>query len=299
MPVIDAQVHVYEQNHPDRPWAREIAGPSEVTGEDMINAMDLVGVDGALIVSTYTTYKFDTSYAVEVRTAHPDRFAMISPVDPGRDDIADVISEWAATAGAVGVRLLLPSAALDVPQLDPKDPGVDRVMMAAARFNMPVCLQCSGEIPRAGSLAASYPDTQLVIDHLGLHQPVTPPPPSDPFADLPALLDLARYPNVALKVTGSATLSHMPFPFADLHEPLSRIFDTFGFDRCMWGSDWTRATALVSYADAVAAFRDGDLLSADERAALMGETLERIFGWRPAASSGQAIGPADSASRGA
>jgi L-fuconolactonase len=53
----------------------------------------------------------------------------------------------------------------------------------------------------------------------------------------------------------------------------------------MWGTDWTRATALVSYAEAVAAFRDGDWLSPGERAALIGETLERVFRWRPAAPS--------------
>jgi predicted TIM-barrel fold metal-dependent hydrolase len=285
MLVIDAQVHVYERNHPGRPWMKEIHGPPEVTGEDMIKAMDSVGVDGALVVSAYTTYKFDPSYAVEACAAHPDRFAMITPVDPSRDDIVDEISDWAAKPGAVGVRLLLPSEALDVPQLNVKDRGVDRVMTAAARFNMPVCLQCSGELPRAGSLAASYPDTQLVVDHLGLQQPVKPPPLPNPFADLPALLELARYPNLALKVTGAATLSRTSFPFADLHQPLSRIFDAFGFDRCMWGTDWTRATALVSYADAVAAFRDGDWLSVGERAALMGETLERVFGWRPAVPS--------------
>jgi L-fuconolactonase len=285
MLVIDAQVHVYERNHPGRPWVKQIPGPAEVTGNDMIKAMDSVGVDGALLLSTYTTYKFDPSYAIEACAAHPDRFAMITPIDPSRDDIVDVISDWAAKPGAVGVRLLLSSEAADIPQSRAKDRGIDRVMRAAARFNMPVCVHCSGDLPLAGSIAASYPDTQLVIDHLGLHQPINPPPVPDPFADLPVLLELARYPNVAIKVTGAATLSSTAFPFADLHEPLSRIFDAFGFDRCMWGTDWTRATALVTYADAVAAFRDGDWLSVGERAALMGGTLERVFGWRPAVPS--------------
>lgn len=284
MLLIDAQVHVYERNHLGRPWAKEIHGPSEVTGDDMVKAMDSVGVDAALLVSTYGTYKFDNSYAVEVCSAHLDRFAMITPVDPDRDDIVDVISDWATKPGAVGVRLLLPSESLDFPQLDLDGRGMDRVMTAAARFSMPVCVQCFGGLTLVGSLAARYPDTQLVIDHLGLHQPVQPPPPANPFAELPALLELARYPNVAVKVTGVATLSHMSFPFVDLHEPLGRIFDAFGFDRCMWGTDWTR-TALVSYADAVAAFRDGDWLSVGDRAALMGETLERVFGWRPRVSS--------------
>ena len=36
MPTIDAQVHCYERNHPGRPWAAVLAGPPEVTAEDMI-----------------------------------------------------------------------------------------------------------------------------------------------------------------------------------------------------------------------------------------------------------------------
>ena len=64
MPIIDAQVHCYERNHPGRPWHAVLAGPPEVTGPDMVKAMDEVGVDGALLVSVYTMYRWDASYAV-------------------------------------------------------------------------------------------------------------------------------------------------------------------------------------------------------------------------------------------
>ena len=54
MPTIDVQVHAYERDRPGRPWAAVLHGPAEVTGEDMIKAMDAVGVDGALLVSPYS-----------------------------------------------------------------------------------------------------------------------------------------------------------------------------------------------------------------------------------------------------
>ena len=44
------------------------------------------------------------------------------------------------------------------------------------------------------------------------------------------------------------------------------MFDAWGFDRCLWDTDWTRAFAVVNYAQAVAPFR----LSDSERAMLMG-----------------------------
>ena len=46
MPIIDAQVHAYERDHPGRPWAAVLHGPPEVTGDEMVAAMDAVGVDG-------------------------------------------------------------------------------------------------------------------------------------------------------------------------------------------------------------------------------------------------------------
>jgi len=50
MLTIDAQVHAYEHNHPGRPWVGTLTGPAEVTGDQMVAAMDAVGVDGAILV---------------------------------------------------------------------------------------------------------------------------------------------------------------------------------------------------------------------------------------------------------
>jgi predicted TIM-barrel fold metal-dependent hydrolase len=144
-----------------------------------------------------------------------------------------------------------------------------------------VCVLGWGRLDQIDELIGAHPDTRVVVDHLGLLQPFEPPPPDEPFADLPQLLALARHPNAAVKVTGACTLSHRPAPFDDIWEPLGRVFDAFGIDRCMWGTDWTRATAVVSYHDAVSAFRDTGRLSESDRAALMGGTVERVFGWAP------------------
>ena len=102
MLTIDAQVHAYERNHPGRPWADVLHGPPEVTGDDMVAAMDAVGVDGALLVSPFTMYRYDASYAIDVHAAHPGRFGLIKPVDPTDPRVADTIADWAATDGRGG-----------------------------------------------------------------------------------------------------------------------------------------------------------------------------------------------------
>jgi L-fuconolactonase len=275
MPIIDAQVHAYERDHPGRPWTDVLHGPPEVTGDNMVAAMDRVGVDGAILVSAFTMYRYDASYATEVYNAHPTRFRLIKPVDPTSETVADTIASWAATKGAVAIRIMMRGTV----SADPADPGINRVLKAAGAAGLPVNLLCWGRLEQVAQLATRNPDTSLVIDHLGLQQPFEPPPPADPFRDLPALLALAECRNVTVKITGACTLSHEPYPYADIWEPVCRILDTFGLDRCMWGTDWTRAVGLLTYQQGVDAFRNTDRLSDSDRATLMGGTLQRVYRW--------------------
>jgi L-fuconolactonase len=275
MPIFDAQVHAYERNHPGRPWVGTLHGPAEVTGDQMVAAMDAVGVDGAVLVSPFSMYRYDASYALEIFAAHPSRFRLVKPVDPTDPAVADTIADWAATKGTVGIRVFL----RDTVSTDPADPAINRVLAEAGRHSLPVNLACTGRLEQAGQLAARNPDTQLVIDHLGLQQPPVPPAPPQPFGELPKVLALAAHPNIAIKISGACTLSHEPFPYEDIWDPLGRIFDAFRFGRCMWGTDWTRAVALLTYEQGVEAFRVTDRLSDSDRGLLMGDTLARVYNW--------------------
>ncbi len=277
MAIIDAQVHAYERNHPGRPWAAVLHGPPEVTGEQMLAVMDSVGVDAAILVSAFTMYRYDASYAISVRNAHPNRFALVKPVDPTDQAVAETIADWARQDGAVGIRIMMRGEV----STDPADPGINRVLAAAALHDLPVNLLAYGRLQQVAELAARNPNTRLVIDHVGLQQPFQPPAAAQPFADLPALLALAAHDNVVVKITGACTLSHQPFPYTDIWDNLARIFDAFSFDRCLWGTDWTRATGLLTYQQGVDAFRLSDRLSDAERATLMGGALQRVYKWSP------------------
>ena len=120
-----------------------------------------------------------------------------------------------------------------------------------------------------------------MLDHLGLRQPLVPPPPIEPFEGLANVTALARLENIAIKVSGVCTLSHKPFPYEDIWAPLTQIFESFGFERCLWGTDWTRAVDLLTYEQGVNAFTMTNHLTDTERAALMGGSLIKIYNWRP------------------
>src|SRR5919201_373442 len=241
MTIIDSQVHAYEANTPKRPWHSVPNWPDHVTGDEMVAAMDKVGVDGAIFISAFSMYRYDASYAVEVQRAHPGRLAIVKP----------------------------------------DDPDLDRILDAAVRHDFPVNILCWGNLDAGTALIDRHPDTRFIVDHLGIMQPRTPPAPPQPWADLPKVLELAKRPNAVIKISGACTLSREPYPFPDIWDPLVRVFDAWGFDRCLWGTDWTRAFAVVNYAQAVEPFRQTDRLSDNERAMLMGGACAKAYGWSP------------------
>ena len=278
MPIIDSQVHAYEANTPKRPWRTEPNWKSpHVTGDEMVAAMDKVGVDGAIFVSAFSLYGYDASYAMDVARAHPGRMAIIKPVNPDDPKVGDVIAEWKKQPGAVGIRIFL----REEDPRPPTDPGFDRVLKAAVQHNLPVNFLCWGKIDQGTQLIDRHPNARFVLDHLGILQPRKPPAPPQPWADLPKVLELAKRSNVVIKVSGACTLSKQPYPFPDIWDPLARLFDAWGFERCLWGTDWTRAETVVNFEQAVRPFVESKRLSDSDRAMLMGGACAKTYGWSP------------------
>jgi L-fuconolactonase len=201
----------------------------------------------------------------------------VKPVDPTDPDVADVIAAWKKTPGAVGIRIMMTREA----GRDPADPGLDLILLEAMRHDFPVNMLCWDNVDAGIAVVDRHPDTRFIIDHLGILQPRTPPAAAEPWVDLPKVLDLAKRPNAVIKVSGACTLSHEPFPFPDIWDPLARVFDAWGLDRCLWGTDWTRAFAVVNYEQAVEPFRLTHRLNDRERATLMGGACAKAYNWTP------------------
>ena len=279
MAIIDSQVHCYEANTPKRPWHSVPNWPPSATGDEMVAAMDRLGVDGAIYISAFSMYQYDSSYAVEVQRKHPGRFGIVKPVNPDDPKAADVVADWKKSPGTVGIRIITTK--------DPgreraaNDPGIERILRAAVKHDFPVNILCWGNLDTGAAIIDRYPDVRFIIDHLGILQPRTPPAPPQPWADLPKVLALAKRKNAVIKISGACTLSKEPYPFNDIWDPLARIFDAWGFERCLWGTDWTRAFAVVNYEQAVKPFRETKRLSDSERAMLMGGACAKAYRWTP------------------
>lgn len=282
MDVIDCQVHVWDENSPDFPWdskSRALADATNprmatfvnrtVTVQDQIQQMDAIGVDRAVLVSPYVVYGYNSEYSFHSAGLYPDRFRVILPIDPLRLDIENELLRVSLNPLAVGVRLLYLS-----PSVIAEDRRYRSFFDAAARLSIPVCMSTRGEIAELDRVASAYPDTTIVIDHLGM------PVDGDPsWRGLDRLLALSTYSNVAVKATAVPVHSAAGFPFEDVFPALDRVVDAFGVERVMWGSDWTRVQK-ATYGEGVRYLRDTSRFSDGDKKYLLGLTFRQIFGWK-------------------
>jgi predicted TIM-barrel fold metal-dependent hydrolase len=91
---------------------------------------------------------------------------------------------------------------------------------------------------------------------------------------------LAELRNVRVKVSAAANYSHLPYPFTDMDEHIKRVIDSFGAERCFWGTDFTHSPNKGTYAQRKTHFTEHlDFLTASERALVMGDALLACLGW--------------------
>ena len=267
MLIVDAQIHLWTGGQaPPHHWR------SPFTVDDALRDMDAAGVDRAINCPAIWDPAAN-DYAVAAARAHPDWFATLGWFDTARPAEDGFVERFVAQPGMLGLRFVLVSPAQ---QALLRERALDWIWAAADRLALPVGLivpaDLNGELAR---LAERYPRMRLLIDHLGIRPFLKLP---EAAADLDGILDLARFPNVAVKATGTPSMATDAYPFASIHPVLRRVFDAFGPQRMFWGTDFTRMTC--SWRDCVTLFTEElDWLAGDDLAWVMGRGVCAWTGW--------------------
>ena len=98
-------------------------------------------------------------------------------------------------------------------------------------------------------LARRCPDVSFVLDHIG--KPGIRDGLVEPWKS--QLQQLARLPNVVCKLSGVITeADHQHWTKEQVRPYVEHVLDCFGFDRVMYGSDWTVSELTHQYPDWVA-----------------------------------------------
>ncbi len=266
MHIVDAQLHLWGANTPERPWPpgreRDAQRPYPISTETLLFEMDLANVSRAILVPP--SWEGDRNdLALEAARRYPDRFAVMGRVALQDPSSRALVADWKKQPGMLGMRFTFHNEH-NRPFLT--DGTADWLWPAAERHAIPLMVLAPGSLESIGRIAERHPALRVVIDHAGLHVRGKAP---RVLEDLPAVCALAKHPNVAVKASGLPALSAQPYPFRDLHDAVRRLFDAFGPRRTFWGTDLSRMPCT---------YRESIDLFTKELPWLGGEDLEWVMG---------------------
>lgn len=249
-------------------------------------AIEAIGVDAALAVTS-------DAFIELAHARYSGRFPGVHTFSHTDPDLASEVRRVRAHPAMVAGRALIGNYASAVMRPEFEAGVFDPIYKAAEEVGLPIFNSTHGGCARLAPVAERHPKLTLIVDHLGVAQHPVSPPETMSWKSFPDLLELARYPNVAVKLCGAPLLSGGNYPFDDLWPYLEKLFAAFGFDRVMWASDYTRMRIAdlpkgerprkrgLSYAESLDYLRRTDRLSLAEKRKLLGGTARRLLNMAP------------------
>jgi predicted TIM-barrel fold metal-dependent hydrolase len=233
----------------------------------LLELMKANGVARTVIIQVIH-YRWDNRYLADVLRRYPGVFKGVCRVNPqdvaAPDELARLTEQ-----GFHGVRLS-PGAGADGDWI--RGPLMPALWGRCAELKVPMTLLIpASRIADVEPLIRANTGLQVVIDHMA---DVSPGRPSD----LEALVGLARYPKVFVKISHLWSLSKDPYPYADMVPQVKRLVGAFGASRLMWGTDWPISLPKLPYARSVELYRDHlGFLPVGEREQILGKTVQEVW----------------------
>ena len=269
MRIIDPHVHIWKSD-PAFPWAAETQNPpaEDATPEMLLDLMAANGVEKTVLVQVIY-YRWDNRYTAQALKKYPHKFMGVCRVNPEDPAAPDHLSYWTEEQDFHGVRL---SPASDASGDWFTGPLMDPLFRRAEALKVPMLiLTRPSRLPDLARLLEHHPDLDVVVDHMA-------DCPPDQLADMQCLLDLARYPRVYVKISHTWALSQESYPWRDTHDLVKQVYQAFGGQRIMWGTDWPVCLHKTSYGQTLAVVRDEmSFIGPDDREWVLGKTALQLW----------------------
>ncbi|KAI3733313.1 hypothetical protein L6452_12755 [Arctium lappa] len=279
--IIDSHLHVWASPQEAMDKYPYVPGqePSLRGNYDfLLHCMEEAGVDGALIVQPIN-HKFDHSYVTSVLKKHPSKFVGCCLANPAQDGTGlHQLQHLILEDGYRAVRFnpyLWPSGQQMTNEIG------KAMFCKAGELGVAVGFMCMKglnlHISEIEKLCTQYPNTAVVLDHLGFCKP---PTNEEEAKALSQLMGLSRFPQVYVKFSGLFRVSRNPFPYQDLIPLLSQLVSSFGADHVMWGSDFPFVVQECGYKqakEAISVIAHQLPLSSSDLEWIMGKTAMQLF----------------------
>ena len=242
--IVDAHQHFWDPARGDYGWLRpenpihRVFGPAEL--EPLLKK---TGVDATILVQAAPT-EAETDYMLSIARNTSWVLGVVGWIDLLASDAADQMRRRARDPLFLGVRPMLQ----DLPDpnwiLQPAlAPGLEAIAAEGVIFD---ALILSHQVTAIAELAGRHPQLAIMLDH------GAKPRLGDARAMLRWAKDmeaLAALPNVACKVSGLLTELMPHGTRDDVSSAVGVLFDLFGPQRLVWGSDWPVLTLAGDYQD--------------------------------------------------
>lgn len=240
---IDAHQHFWYYNPTEFAWIGDNMQSlkNDFLPFDLQNELSIAGFDGCIAVQARQSLS-ETAWLLKLASTHRFINGVIGWVDLCSDKVEDQLKEFSANPKLVGVRHVV------------HDEPDDR-FMARADFQHGISLLQQyrltydllifpKHLPLATELVKAFPNQKFVLDHIA--KPDIKGQVKEPWAS--DIRKLAQLPNVYCKVSGMVTEANwQSWKADDFSFYLDTIFEAFGSDRLMFGSDWPVCTVAGNY----------------------------------------------------
>ncbi|ESQ75532.1 amidohydrolase [Asticcacaulis sp. AC402] len=237
--IIDAHQHLWQIGRNDQLWPTpdlpEIY--RDFVAADLRDVTTACGISGTVLVQSQPS-EADTLWLLSLAKAEPLVKAVVGWTDFVSPQAAERIAHLSRQPKLKGLRPMLQGLEDDWILQEACRPALEEMTASGLTFD---ALVFTRHLPAIDGIAKRYPALRIIIDH-GAKPPIAAGE-MQPWADV--IQRVAENPNIACKLSGLLTeAGDNPItPYAD------HLFEVFGPDRLLWGSDWPVVLLKSSYRD--------------------------------------------------
>ena len=284
---IDAHHHLWRYTADEYDWINDTMSRlrRDYTPSDLSEAMASADIDGTIAVQARQDLA-ETHDLLSLAEAHPFIEAVVGWAPIASKHFRASLDGLTACSKLKGLRHVIQSEADDNFILsDDFNRGIKAMLSSGLIYEI---LIRERHLPQTIKFVDAHPNQIFVLDHTA--KPRICERILSPWRE--NIYDLARRNNVYCKVSGMTTEADWrAWTEADLRPYLDTVFDAFGAERLMMGSDWPVCLLAVEYRQWFSLLdRYISVLSEHEREQFCGGTAISVYGLNktiPVKSGGQ------------
>ena len=272
---LDSHQHFWHYNSAEFPWINEDNSVlmKNYLPSDLDPLLSALNFDGCIAVQARQT-EAETDFLLGLAARNPFIKGVVGWVDLRADNVADRLAHFAQNPLLKGVRHILH----DEPEVDfMLQAAFKRGIATLAPFGLTYDLLLRPQhLKPAIELVQDFPHQAFVLDHIA--KPLIAQQIKEPWAG--EIQELATYPNVYCKLSGMVTEAdwHNWKP-EDFHPYLDIVFEAFGPERLMIGSDWPVCTLAGEYVPVMhIVMKYVKQFSAEVQQLVLGSNCARFYG---------------------